>query len=193
MSFKNISPDKLKLPLISILIIILLVIISLVYFKTRVLINPTFKNIDIDSSADILLNNFMQTSRTNGIKEWTLKAASAKIINDQNLAILEKVFITVFTENNTQIQITANNGRLNTKTHDIELSGKVQVDYEDMSLKTDKLHYEKKSHIIYSDEKVKITKESSVIIADSLLADLRNSTLKLEGNIKGKFIETTIL
>ncbi|MCK5096930.1 MAG: LPS export ABC transporter periplasmic protein LptC [Desulfobacteraceae bacterium] len=193
MSFKNISPGKLKLPLISILIIILLVIISLVYFKTRVFINPTFKNINIDSSADILLNNFMQTSRTNGIKEWTLKAASAKIINDQNLAILEKVFITVFTENNKQIQITANNGRLNTKTHDIELSGKVQVDYEDMSLKTDKLHYEKKSHIIYSDEKVQITKDSSVIIADSLLADLRNSTLKLEGNIKGKFIETNIL
>ncbi|MCK5099956.1 MAG: LPS export ABC transporter periplasmic protein LptC [Desulfobacteraceae bacterium] len=189
MNFKNISPGKLKFPLFCILIIILLLIIALVFFKTKGIVNPSFNNIEIDSSADIFLNNFKQTSKTNGVKEWALKAASAKIINAQNLALLEDVSVIVFTENNTQIEIKAQNGKLNTKTHDIELSGKVIVNYEGTFLKTDKLHYKKKSHIIYSDGQVVIEKESSTIQADSLLADLKNSTIKLEGNIKGKFIE----
>ncbi len=189
MNFKNISPSKLKLPLISILIILLLLIGTLIFFKTRVPIDLSFKNIDIDSSADILLNNFIQTSKTNGIKDWALKAASAKIMNTKNLAVLEDVVVTIFTKDNKEIQITADNGRLNTKTHDIELSDKIFIEFEDASLKTDKLHYKKKSHIIYSDGQVEITKESSIIQADSLIVDLNDSTLKLEGNIKGKFFE----
>ena len=190
MNFKNISPGKLKLPLFCILILILILIIALVFFKTENIVNPSFKNIEIDSSADILLNNFMQTSRTNGVKEWSLKAASAKIINSENLALLNDVIVTVFTEDNTQIEIIAKNGRLDTKVHDIELSDKVVVNYEGTILKTDKLHYKKKRHIIYSDGQVEIEKENSTIQADSLFADLKNSTLKLEGNVKGKFIET---
>ncbi|MCK5312376.1 MAG: LPS export ABC transporter periplasmic protein LptC [Desulfobacteraceae bacterium] len=190
MNFKNISPGKLKLPLFCALIIILLITIALIVYKTKSIINPSFKNIEIDSSADIFLNNFKQTSKTNGIKEWALKAASAKIINAQNLTLLEDVSVTIFTEDNTQIDITAQNGKLNTKTHDIELSGRVIVHYEDIFLKTDKLHYKKKRHIIYSDGQVEIEKESSTIQADSLFADLKDSTLKLEGNVKGKFIET---
>ncbi len=193
MNFKNISPGKLKLPLFCILILILILIIALVFFKTENIVNPSFKNIEIDSSADILLNNFMQTSRTNGVKEWSLKAASAKIINSENLALLNDVIVTVFTEDNTQIEIIAKNGRLDTKVHDIELSDKVVVNYEGTILKTDKLHYKKKSHIIYSDGQVEIEKENSTIQADSLFADLKNSTLKLEGNVKGKFIETNTL
>jgi lipopolysaccharide export system protein LptC len=189
MIFKNISPGKLKFPLISILVIILLFVIALVFFKTRALINPSFKNIVIDSSADILLNNFKHISKTNGIKDWALKAASAKIINDQNLALLEDVSVTIFTEDNTEVQIIATNGRLDTKTHDIELSDKVTIKFEGASLKTDKLHYKKKSHIIYSGGQVKILKEGSAIEADSLIIDLNDSTLKLEGNIKGKFFE----
>ena len=190
MNFKNISPGKLKFPLFCILIIILLLIFALIFFKTKGIVNPSFNNIEIDSSADIFLNNFKHTSKTDGIKDWALKAASAKIINAQNLALLEDVSVTIFTEDNTEVQITAQNGRYNTKTHDIILSNKVIVNYEGTLLKTDKLHYEKKSHIIYSDEQVDIEKESSTIQADSLLADLKDSTIKLEGNVKGKFIGT---
>lgn len=188
--FKNISPGKLKLPLFCILLALLILISALVFFKTKALVNPSFKNIDIDSSADIFLNNFKHTSKTNGIKDWALKAASAKIINAQHLALLKNVSITIFTENNTEVQITAENGKLDTETYDVELSDKVIINYEGTFLKTDKLHYRKKSHIIYSEGKVEIKKESSVIQADSLVADLKNSTLKLEGNIKGIFIET---
>jgi LPS export ABC transporter protein LptC len=190
MNFKNISPGKLKLPLISILVIILVLVVALVFFKTSVLITPTIKNINIDSSADIFLNNFLHSSKTNGIKDFAIKAASAKIINAQNLAILKDVSITIFTEENTEVEITAPNGRFDTKTHDLELFNKVTIKFEDSSLKTDKLHYSKKSNIIYSDGQVEITKGTSVLQADSLVANLKNSTIKLEGNIKGKFFET---
>ncbi|MCP3899218.1 MAG: LPS export ABC transporter periplasmic protein LptC, partial [Desulfobacteraceae bacterium] len=130
MNFKNISPSKLKLPLISILIIILLLVGTLIFFKTRITINPSFKNINIDSSADILLNNFIQTSKTNGIKDWALKAASAKIVNAKNIALLEDVSITIFTKDNKEVYITAQNGKLNTKSHDIELSGEIIINFE---------------------------------------------------------------
>ncbi|MCP3951371.1 MAG: LPS export ABC transporter periplasmic protein LptC, partial [Desulfobacterales bacterium] len=102
---------------------------------------------------------------------------------------LEDVSITIFTKDNKEVYITAQNGKLNTKSHDIELSGEIIINFEGALLKTDKLHYRKKSHIIYTDGKVKITKERSIIQADSLVVDLNDSTLKLEGNIKGKFFE----
>lgn len=189
MNFKRITPGKLKTPLFCILILILLSIAALIFFDTKNIVNPSFKDIKIDSSADIFLNNFKQTSTTNGVKEWSLKAASAKIINAQNLALLEDVSVLVFTEKDTQVEITAQNGRLDTKTHDIVLSDKVIINYEGTLLKTDKLHYEKKSHIIYSTGPVEIENKSSTIKADSLHADLKNSTLKLEGNVRGNFIE----
>ena len=189
MNFKNISPGKLKLPLISILVVILLSIAALIFFKTRMFVNPTFEIKNIDTTANVLLNNFLHTSRTNGIKDLAIKAASAKIINAENLAILKDVSVTVFTEDNTEVQITARNGRFDTKTHDIELSNEVLIKFEDVFLKTDKLHYKKKSHIIYSEGRVEVTKETSVLQADSLVANLNDSTLKLEGNIKGKFFE----
>jgi lipopolysaccharide export system protein LptC len=189
MNLKNISPGKFKLPLFCILVVILLIIITMVFYKTKGGINPEFQNIEIDSSADIFLNNFKQTSKTNGVKEWSLKADSAKIINAQNLALLKNVTVIIFTKNNMQIELKAQNGKLNTKTHDIELSEQVIVNYEDAFLKTDKLHYEKKRHIIYSDGQVEIEKENSTITADLLFADLKDSTLKLEGNVKGIFIE----
>jgi len=190
MNFKNISPGRLKLPLVCILITIMILIIGFVFFQNKLDINPLLKDIEIDSSADALLHNFMQTSKTNGIKEWSLKASSAKLIYSENSALLNDVEVIIFTKNNTQGKIFAKKGRLNTSTHDIDLSGKVTLLYEGVILKTDKLHYEKKRHIIYSDGKVNIVKENSTIQADSLFADLKNSTMKLEGNIKGKFIET---
>ncbi len=191
MNFNNISPGRLKIPLLCILAAILLSVSALIFFKARVLVNPIFKNINIDSSADILLNNFKHISKTNGIKEWALKAASAKIINDKNLAVLNGVAATIFTEDNKEIYITAKNGKLNTETHDIELYGNVIIRFEGVILKTDKLHYSKNSHIIYSDESVTITKEKSTVQADSLVADLKAFTLELKGNIKGNFFKIT--
>jgi lipopolysaccharide export system protein LptC len=65
----------------------------------------------------------------------------------------------------------------------------VVVSYENSTLKTDKLHYNKKKHIIYSNTHVTLTKEGSIIEADSMTTNLNERYTILKGHVKGRFSE----
>ena len=130
-----------------------------------------------------------QISKKNGIKEWELKAASATLLKNNNKAVLMDVTITFFTREGEKVLLKAEKGFLNTKTHDMTFSDNVVVNYENSTLKTDKLHYNKKKHIIYSDTHVKLTGKGSVIEADSMTTKLNDRYTVLEGHVKGRFSE----
>ena len=68
-------------------------------------------------------------------------------------------------------------------------SENVIVRYETSVLRTDKLHYNKKEHIIYSNTHVKLEKEDSVIEADSMTTRLNDNYTILKGRVKGTFSE----
>ena len=78
---------------------------------------------------------------------------------------------------------------MNTKTHDMIFSENVIVRHETSVLRTDKLHYNKKEHIIYSNTHVKLEKEDSVIEADSMTTRLNDNYTILKGRVKGTFSE----
>ena len=181
--------QKLTYPLTGLLILIIVVITGFFYFD-KLLSKPVqIKNIKIDTKAVLKLNILQQISKKNGIKEWELKAASATLLKDEDKAILIDVSIIFFDKNNKKIFLKSEKGFLNTKTHDMIFSDNVVVRYETSTLKTDKLHYNKKKHIIYSDTHVKLTKENSVIEADSMETKLNDNCTILKGHVKGKFSE----
>ena len=166
-----------------------IVISGFLYFD-KLLSKPVkIKNINIDTKAALKLNVLKQISKKNGIKEWELKAASATLLKNKNKAVLTDVFIIFYTKEGKKVHMKAEQGFLNTKTHDMTFSDSVVVNYENSTLKTDKLHYNKKKHMIYSDTHVKLTKEGSVIEADSMTTKLNERYTVLEGHVKGRFSE----
>ena len=68
-------------------------------------------------------------------------------------------------------------------------SGNVVLAYVTAFLKTDKLHYDKKEHIISSDDRVRLEKNGSFIEADSMVIHLNNNRIIFKGHVQGSFNE----
>jgi len=181
--------QKLTLPLIGLLIVIM-IIISVFFYFNKFLSKPIqFHDVKIDTNAALKLNVLKQISKKNGIKEWELKASSATLLKDEDKAVLIDVSILFFTKDNKKIHLTSQKGVMNTKTHDMIFSDNVIITYETFVLKTDKLHYNKKEHIISSNTQVRLEKEDSVIEADSMTTRLNENITILKGHVRGKFSE----
>ncbi len=179
--------QKLTFPLIGVLVLIIIIISGFFYFDKLLSKSVQIKDIHIDTKAALKLNILKQISKKNGITEWELEAASATLFKDEDKAILIDVSIIFFTKTNKRVHLKSKEGVLNTKSHDMVFSGNVIVSYENSELKTDKLHYNKKKHIIYSDSHVKLTRDDSVIDADSMETNLNDNHTILEGHVKGIF------
>ena len=180
---------KLTYPLIGLLILMVIVVSGFFYFD-RLLNKPLkIKDLKIDTKAALKLNVLQQISKKNGIKEWELKAASATLLKNKNKAVLTDITITFYTKEAKKVLLKAEKGFLNTKTHDITFSDNVVVNYENSTLKTDKLHYNKKKHMIYSNTHVKLTKKGSIIEADSITTKFNDMYTILKGRVKGRFSE----
>ena len=144
-------------------------------------------DIKIDSNAVLKLNLLKQVSKKNGVTEWELTAKSASLLKDEDKAILDEVTVFFFAKEKKKIELTSDAGTLNTKTHDMTFSGNVVVTYTTALMKTDKLHYNKKEHIIRSDARVRLEKNGSFIEADSMVVHLNDNRIIFEGHVHGSF------
>ncbi|THB80178.1 MAG: LPS export ABC transporter periplasmic protein LptC [Desulfobacteraceae bacterium] len=148
------------------------------------------KEIDIDSTAMLTIVPFNQISKKNGQVEFKLKASSAKLLKDQDLAILSDVDIEYYTRDGDVVRVTSKGGEINTKTLDGSFTENVVIQSGSATLKTKTLHYLKKEHILYTDNHVMVTNQDSFIEADSMTTDLNAGTSVFKGRVKGKFSET---
>ena len=88
--------QKLTIPLIGLLILMVIIISGFFYFN-KLLNRPLeIHDIKIDTKAALKLNVLKQISKKNGIKEWELTAASATLLKDEDKAILIDVSIYFF-------------------------------------------------------------------------------------------------
>ncbi|SLM27434.1 conserved exported hypothetical protein [Desulfamplus magnetovallimortis] len=180
---------KIKLISITLLCIILVGLAGTYYIEKLTSKDNIIENIKIDSEATLALKFMKHTSSRNGIREWILEADSARHIKNEALAILKKIRLTFFLDDGKKLYATADEGTMSTLSHDITLSGNVNLEYMETLLKTEQLHYEKKSHIIYSNVHVTITNKTSVIKADTITYNLTTNQIILEGHVKGFFSE----
>ncbi|WP_457551921.1 LPS export ABC transporter periplasmic protein LptC [Desulfobacula sp.] len=175
--------------MIGLLIVIIIIISCFIYFNEPSYRTVQIHDVKIDSKAALKLDVLNQISKKNGVKEWELTAASATLLKNEDKAVLIEVSIVFFTKENKKVYLTSQKGIIDTKTHDMIFSDNVIVKYETSVLRTDKLHYNKKEHIIYSNTHVKLEKENSVIEADSMTTRLNDNYTILKGHVKGKFSE----
>ncbi|MFH1156290.1 MAG: LPS export ABC transporter periplasmic protein LptC [Pseudomonadota bacterium] len=180
---------RLKLPLFLSLFIIIAGLVAFYAYEKAITGKKIMKKVHIDSSASLVLSSMHQTSSRNGIKEWTLDAASAKLLKNENLAVMETISVVFFMDNGKTVYLTSDQGTLNTETHDMTFSGNVVVSHADYRLLTDKLHYEKKRHIMYSTTRIQLKDAESIIEADSFETDLNRRITVFKGNVKGQLSE----
>lgn len=126
-----------------------------------------------------------QTASRNGIKEWTLDAASARYMTEKNEAIFQDLSVTFFLKGEKKIYLTANQGTLKTDTNNIEVTGNVVIDNESYRLKTESLYYEHHRRMFFSKDSVEIAGPAFHMTADSASFDLNTDQTVFEGNVKG--------
>ena len=141
----------------------------------------------VSSKANISIGKAHQTATRNGIKEWSLDAASADYMTDKNQAVFKDLSVTFFLKDNTKVYITAERGLLKTDSNDMEISNNVVIRYTQYKLKCEYLYYEHKKRIIFSNVPVDITGDSFQLVADAMSLNLNTNKTLFEGKVKGVF------
>jgi len=191
MTLKLIKSEKLKACLFVLLFFMTAGVAGLYYFQLSISGKQIIKEIKIDSDASLILNTMQHTSTRNGIREWTLEASSAKVLKNETKVLLKNISVLFFLKDGSKVHVAAKQGDINTEKNNINFYDNVIVKHGETVLKTDQLHYEKKSNIISSKDHVRVSNNSSVIDSDNLEIDLNNNTLLLKGHVCGIFSDSS--
>ena len=177
---------KTKKLSIILLIVILLALgtVVAVFIGYRTVSNaPEMLLSSIQDGANLSLGKIKQTATRDGIKEWSLEAASAQYMENDKRAVLKDLFITYFLKDDREVYLNADQGILNTDTNDIEFSGNVVIRNEDYRLTTEKLNYEHQRRFIFTEDPVTISGDAAEVSADSATFDLEANKIVLTGNV----------
>lgn len=136
------------------------------------------------TEADLSVKGFSHTATSQGRTSWILNADSARLFSGRNRAELSEVDVTFFTENRSNVHLTAQKGEFNTETKDMSVSGSVLVRHEGYILTTESLHYTNESNIIDTDAPVSVAGDNSRFTASSAEFELDTGTLILDGHVQ---------
>lgn len=90
---------------------------------------------------------------------WDIKADMARYMKKENLAVFDKVRITMIRQDGHSFTMSGDSGRVNTETKDAEIYGNVTItsDRGDM-IKTEKVFYSGKEKKAYTEDEVVLTR-----------------------------------
>ncbi len=177
------KPTKIKIILLATITIALGSVIA-VYIQSRSDTNVRQQVAKSEApDATLLVDKIQQTATRDGKKEWILEASSGHMVDETQQLILKDVKVTFFLDDNSEILLTADQGRLETNSKDMEVSGNVILKNNEYKLLTDTLSYKHKGRVVFSKSPVKISGTSAQVAADSLKYDLNTKKLTLQGGI----------
>jgi len=186
---KHKNPKMLKLFLLAFIVIALTVVIAVFINYRRILENPEKLISSLPVDATLSIGKIHQTSTKNGVKEFTLDAASAYYTASKKEVILNDLSVTFFLKNKQEVYLTANKGILETDSKDIEVTGNVIVKNESSRLFTEKIQYKHGRRLLLSKVPVKIIGDSYQLTADRMSLDLNTNNSVFEGRVEGAFSE----
>lgn len=183
------NPQRLKIFLLSVIIIVTGVVIS-VFAGHRIISNKQeILTSAIQNKAKISISRFHQTATKNGVTQWDLDAESAQLIESGKKVKFEAPSVTFFLKDKKTVHLTANYGILEVDSSDMEITGNIVVKNEKYLLKTEKLYYSHKRRMVYSNFPVTISGNSLTFTAKSIFLNFDTNKTRLEGDVKGIFSE----
>jgi lipopolysaccharide export system protein LptC len=157
----------------------------------RTVSNPQelFVSSMVQDDATIAIDRVHQTSTKNGIKEWSLDARSAKLIEKDRQAVFDDVSINIYMENDKLIKLTAHKGYLNTETRDMRVDGDVVADDGELKILTETLQYEHARRVLVTTKPVRVLGSKIQLNANSASYDLASQKTTFDGKIKGTIFD----
>ena len=140
------------------------------------------------TEASLTIKNFHHIATENGIKRWTLEAASASLYSQENIIKLNDISAVFFINDSQHVTLKANKGVLNSKTNNMDLSGNIVADMPPYTLTTESLSYGHQLRIIHANAPVIITGASMMLKADTMTYGINTDNIKCDGNVEGSFI-----
>jgi LPS export ABC transporter protein LptC len=141
----------------------------------------------IQSEVGMAASRVKQTAIRNGVADWRLDAAGAKLTENGELAVVDRPEVVFFMESGENITLTANEGRLRTGSHDLRVSGDVVVRDQAYRLETQELQYQHEARRLISETPVTLSGEAMTLEADRAELDLEAGRATFQGNVKGTF------
>ena len=169
----------------ALLVILVVVVISFKDGSKKEIIPEAQKKEAASDEADVKLEKVTySTVNEDNIKEWELKADSARYFEDRELLFLEAVEVTLYSDDKIY-HLTGDEGRFNTKTRDIEIKGQVKVVMPDSTkLRTETLNYDHQKKLMTSEDKVSITRGKVTIKGVGVVINLNEKKLLILDKVR---------
>jgi LPS export ABC transporter protein LptC len=140
------------------------------------------------TEANLTIKKFHHIATEDGIKKWSLEAASASLYSQENTVRLKDISVIFFRHDNSDVTLKADEGELNSQTNDISLKGSITAVMPPYKVTTESLNYEHQLRIIHMNNPVKITGPSIFMQADKMMYGIDTEIIKCDGNVKGSLV-----
>jgi len=186
---KDIKSKKVKILLISVIVITLCTVLSIFAGYRRILNKSETMKSSIQDGTTMAMQTIFQTAVKDGVTEWSLNAVSANYLESENRAVFKEPSVTFFLEDNSKAFLSAQSGIIKTDSRDIDVSGNVILKNQGYLLKTNKLKYMHDQKKFLTETHVEIFRNDFDLSADSASFDLHSKKIIFKGNVKGSFSE----
>jgi LPS export ABC transporter protein LptC len=166
-------------------------VVLTIFFGYRTVSNPQESLVSslVQDDATIAIDRVHQTSTKNGIKEWSLDAISAQLIEKDKQAVFDELSMKFYMENDRLVTLSAHKGYLNTETRDMRVHGDVIADDGEFRLLTETLNYEHARGVLVTTKPVQVLSSKFCLNADSASYDLTSQTTTFDGKVEGTIFD----
>lgn len=148
---------------------------------------------DIATKAVMSIAKLHQTATKDGKIQWELVADTAQMEADTGRMRLTAPKVKFNTDDGAKVLLTADQGLLDTRSNDMQVTGNVCLRDDRYTLVTETLVYQHEQRLLSTDTPVKITHTAFDLRANSMTYNLDQSLAQFDGQVEGTLNENPTL
>ena len=188
------KPNRQKSLRLVLLLSMLLIfgVVLTVFIGYRTVSNPQETGLSslLKDDVTISMADVQQTSTRNGLRDWSLNAASAQFLDKKKQVVFDDLAVTFYLDQGGSVALSARKGYLNTDTRDIRIDGDVVADDGQIKFRTESLDYDHEQRVLLTAEPVEIFGNRFCLTAESAFYDMATRKATFEGNVEGTIFES---
>jgi LPS export ABC transporter protein LptC len=143
---------------------------------------------EIIQKAEVIARNVsLKEIAPEKLKGWKINAAISKFFKDRDEIVCNDIVCKLITQDNEIAHLVSGTTKINIKTKDVFLKGKVSGSFSDFQLFGKDFLYSFEKHLIETDKKVFLKHPQMNIESNKTHIDLKDERIILSGGIKSDF------
>lgn len=143
-----------------------------------------------ENAADVpsyVIENFSMSSSETGTVRWKMQAKAAQVFELKKKAHAQSVYLETFDKDGKKTVLTCKRAVINTETYFLEAEGSVKVKApNNIEVHTEKLFWDEKKKVFYTDAPVAVYKEGSILRGVGLESDREMTNLRILKGVRLK-------